>query len=182
MSLSAHCRREDRAGGFTILEMLMAVALIGVATTLFVITVQSLGRAAPADDLEATFWKAMAEARSQALTSRRPTELRYDPEHTTFLVRAGGNETPFAAPTEAVATGDKVEVEFTEDKASNEFTLVRGEMITTRPIGAVKVFPDGTCQPFNVEFRIGIRKQRVKIDPWTGAAVLSDADARRGGP
>lgn len=158
----------------------MALALIAVATTLFVVTAESLGRATPADDLEATFWKAMAEARSQALGTRRPAEVRFDEESTSFFVRFNGGETPFKAPTESLASGEKIRVVLTEDRASNELILIRGEAITTRPVAAVKVFPDGTCQPFNIEFHAGDKTHRVKIDPWTGAAMLSDTDPRGG--
>lgn len=180
MSLLAKIRREERSPGFTLLEILMVVALIGVATTLFIVSAQSLGRAAPADDLEATFWKAIAAARSEALTSRRPVEISFNEEARAFVVRGSTGESTFATPTSALANGEEITVTFTQDKASNELTLVRGELITTRPVDAVRIFPDGTCQPFNIEFNVGKRKQRVKIDPWTGGAMLPDPKSQGG--
>lgn len=177
MTTPAPARRRRGVRGFTLLEILMAIALIGVATTLFVVSMQSLGRTAPEDDLEAAFWRTMAEARTQALTSRRPVEVHFDPEARAFVLHGVNGDQSIAAPTGKTADGDKLEIVFAEELASNNFTLVRGELVTTRPVAGIKVFPDGTCQAFTVEFKLGDKKRSLKIDPWTGAPMLPEAKA-----
>ncbi|MBK8475610.1 MAG: type II secretion system protein [Opitutaceae bacterium] len=147
--LGASVRRLSRVRGFTLLEVMLVVALIAVAGTMFLVSVESLGKSSPADEFEGAFWRAMAQAREQALTSRRPVELAFDPEAMGFLL-------------------------------ANDFILVRGELVTRRPVEGVRIFPDGSCQAFAIEFQLGTYKHRVQIDPWTGSEMLSAEADKKG--
>jgi len=167
--------------GFTLLEVMLVVALLAVASTLFFVNLESLGRSSPADEFEGSFWQAMALARERALASRRTVELRWDEEAKAFLV--DGAAGPASVPVLAEARSQNVEcaAAFSEEVAANDFILVRGELVSRRPAAAVKVFPDGTCQAFAIEFRLGEHRHRVAIDPWTGAEMLPPDAARKGG-
>ena len=160
----------------------MVVALIGVATTMFVVSVHAIGRTSPADEMEAAFWRAMALGKEKALTSRRPVELRFDPDQHRFLVSTDQLVGEVALPGDAWPKDTECGVAFTQELPSNDFILVRGQLITRRPVEAVKVFPDGTCQSFAVEISVGKAKHRVTIDPWTGAALLGSDESTSGRP
>ncbi len=174
-----------RAGGdrrgFTLLEVMLVIALMAVAGTMFVVSMESLGKSSPADEFEGAFWKAMAMGRDRALTSRRTVELRWDEETKSFMVEGSGGKASVPVPAEANAKDRECEAVFSEEVAANDFILVRGELVTRRPAAAVRIFPDGSCQAFAVEFKLGDYKHRVIIDPWTGAEMLSTDAAKKGG-
>ncbi len=167
--------------GFTLLEILLVITLIAVAGTLFIVSVESLGKSSPADAFEGAFWKAMAQARERAVTSRRSVELYWDEETKAFVLEGSAGKASVPVPDEANAKDRECVATFSEEVAANDFILVRGELVTRRPTPAVKIFPDGSCQAFAVEFKLGDFKHRVIIDPWTGAEMLSTDAAKKGG-
>ncbi len=165
--------------GFTVLEMLLVIALVAVSATMFLVSVDSLGRSSPADEFEGAFWRATAQARELALASRRTIELRWDEEARAFVLGGGGREARVGIAAEAAQ--DSFGATFSEEVAANDFILVRGELVTRRAVSAVRFFPDGTCQAFAVELTFGERsRRRVIVDPWTGAEMLS-TDEKKGG-
>jgi len=173
-------RRRAR-GGFTLLEVLLVIALIGVAGTMFLVSVESLGKSSPADEFEGTFWRAMATARERALASRRTVGMRWNEETKAFVLDGIGGVVSVPVPAGADRKAGECAATFSEEVAANDFVLVRGELVTRRPVREVKIFPDGSCQAFAVEFQLGDRKHRVIIDPWTGAEMLSTDEAKKGG-
>ncbi len=169
--------RRDR--GFTLLEMLLAIALLAVAASVFLVSVESLGRSSPADEFEGAFWRATAQARELAMASRRTVELRWDEEARSFVLEGGGREARVGVATEEAP--ESFGATFSEEVAANDFILVRGELVTRRAVAAVRFFPDGTCQAFAVELAFGEKsRRRVIVDPWTGAEMLS-TDEKKGG-
>lgn len=172
--------RRARAG-FTLLEVMLVLALMAAAGSLFVVSVESLGRSSPADAFEGAFWRALAQGREHALATRRTVELRWDGESRAFVVAAADGERVFAVLGESGADDEKYDAAFSEEVASNDFILVRGELVTRRAVASVRLFPDGTCQPFTAHFVIGTYRNQVTIDPWTGAAMLSGAETGTGG-
>ncbi len=173
-------RRPSQVRGFTLLEVMLVVALIAVAGTMFLVSVESLGKSSPADEFEGAFWRAMAQAREQALTSRRPVELAFDPEAMSFLLAGTGGDRSVPLPAEVAGRKDDCAVAFSVELPSNDFILVRGELVTRRPVEAVRIFPDGSCQAFAIEFQLGTYKHRVQIDPWTGSEMLSAEAEKKG--
>lgn len=171
------CRARRR--GFTLFEALLVIALMAVATTMFLVSVESLGRSSPADELEGAFWRATAQARELALSSRRTVELRWDEEGRVFVLAGGGKEARVGIESEADA--ESFGATFSEEVAANDFILVRGELVTRRAVPAVRFFPDGTCQAFAVELAFGENSRRkVVVDPWTGAEMLSTEEKKGG--
>ncbi len=173
-------RRARGGAGFTLLEVLLAIALIAVAGSLFLVSLETLGRSSPADEFEGAFWRAMAQGRERALASRRTVELRWDEEARVFVV--GSGESAAVIRIESKETTERFAARFTEEVAANDFILVRGELVTRRATPAVRFFPDGTCQSFGVELAFGENsRRRLIIDPWTGAETLSGDAAEKGG-
>ncbi|HLP01262.1 MAG TPA: prepilin-type N-terminal cleavage/methylation domain-containing protein [Opitutaceae bacterium] len=167
-----------RRRGFTLFEVLLVIALVAVAGTMFLVSVESLGRSSPADEFEGAFWRALAQGRERALATRRTVELRWDADTKAFVLSGLAGET--TVPVGGETAGKDCAATFSEEVAANDFILVRGALVTRRPARTVRLFPDGTCQPFAVEFELGTYKRRVVIDPWTGAEMLG-ADEEKGG-
>lgn len=168
-----------RRRGFTLFEVLLVIALIAVAGTMFLVSVESLGRSSPADAFEGAFWRALAQGRERALATRRTVELRWDEEAKAFVLSGLAGDTQ--VPVGGEAAGKDCAATFSEEVAANDFILVRGALVTRRPARAVRLFPDGTCQPFAIEFELGTYKRRVVIDPWTGAEMLGADAEEKGG-
>jgi len=169
-----------RRSGFTLLEVLLVLALIGSVTSLFLISLDSIGRTTPGDALEGAFWSALRDARESAVRTRRTQAISFDAEELEFFVEGGGLETISAVSRDGLADGAKIGAIFKQVLPTNSFTLVRGRLVTEREIPSMLVFPDGTCQPVTVEFQFPGGPRRLTIDPWTCAELLdSDEEAGR---
>jgi prepilin-type N-terminal cleavage/methylation domain-containing protein len=160
---------------FTLLEVLLVLALIGSAASVFVISIDSIARTTPADSLESAFWSSLREAREAAMRTRRVQEITFNAEDMQFVVEGGGVVSTESVDLEGVTDSDTFEAVFTQVLPTNTFTLLRGRLVTEREIKSMLVFPDGTCQPVTVEFRFPGGTRRLPIDPWT-CAELIDAD------
>ncbi len=159
--------------GFTILEILLVLFLVAMIGTLFVVNIDSAFRDQEEATVEHAFWQASREARLQALFTRRPVTLVYDVESLAFKLLSGGasiGSYPAAGVTRA---GDRITVQFVQERASSELILLRGRLVNTRPIDQVVFYPDGSCTSFWVELHFGIETRQIRIDPWTGAEMLS---------
>jgi general secretion pathway protein H len=164
---------------FSLIEMLLVIALIGMFSTIFIVNFESLLRMSEGQAVEAAFWDASREARTRALLERRPQWLRFEKKESMFVVEeaGGGNPKTFAIDRDGGDSGVKVDVAFQKKVPPNKFTLRQGELVDVRDIAAARFFPDGTCLPFQVAIEVGGVETTIDIDPWTGAQLLeSDED------
>lgn len=169
-----------RRSAFTLLEILLVLALIGSVTSLVVISIGSVARTTPADSLEGAFWAALREAREAAMRTRRVQEITFNVDGLMFQIEGGGIVSTEAVSIDGASESDKFEAAFMQVMPTNTFTLVRGRLVTEREIASMLVFPDGTCQPVTVEFRFPGGTRRLAIDPWTCAELLDGDEEDRG--
>lgn len=164
-----------RRSGFTILEVLLVLFLIAMIGTLFVVNIDSALRDQEESTVENAFWEASREARLQALLKRRPVIMYYDHEESVFRLVSGGESVADFDARGVTRDGDAITVEFVQERASSDLVLIRGELIDTRPVEQVVFYPDGSSSSFSVELRFGSERRQIRIDPWTGAQMLSQA-------
>lgn len=166
--------------GFTLIEMLLVFALIGVFATLFVLNADSLVKETATQAVEMKFWMAVREARSQAIVHRRAQALWFDKKAAAFVVENvdTGAKQNFVIKRDDWATDTELAVAFKKEVDSNKHTLVAGELQTLREIPEARFFPDGACTPFVATFQVGTEEKQIQIDPWTGAELLTKKDAR----
>ena len=153
--------------GFTLLEILLVVALIGLIGALLaasVMRVFSDDHAAP----EEIFWQACRSAQKMASLSERATSLSFDAKGKN-LVWSNGAETE-QAPFDP-ASGE-VSVQFLEAQQGGSLMLIAGQVVETQEVPRVLFYPDGTCTAFRVQFRVGANAWQVAVDPWTCAPML----------
>jgi type II secretion system protein H len=164
---------------FTLIEMLLVLALIGVFATLFVVNASSFGRQTATQAVEAQFWNAVREARTRAIVDRQAQAVRYDDEAVAFVVEniRDGAQSTFSVSREDWPPDLEVAIALKKRVDRSQFTLVRGELVDLREIPEVRFFPDGACVPFVADFRVGDTERQIEIDPWTGAELLG-SDAR----
>ena len=158
--------------GFTLVEILLALALIGLLGWIFVggSTALLTTRSASPDD---QFWAVCASARKQALEEQKSVLLSYDPKTRDFVLNDG------SAPRLVPVTGpDDLVIDFHPvESDSSSAVLIGGTLVETEVMSAVTFYDDGTCTPFRAQVRSTGGAHLLSIDPWTCAPVLSKSDA-----
>ncbi|HEX2100198.1 MAG TPA: type II secretion system protein [Candidatus Synoicihabitans sp.] len=154
-------------GAFSILEIVLVVALIGfLATALVVVGGRLLSeRPLTADEV---FWTAADEARKYALLHQQDVELSFDRETRSFRARTTEGAETFPVPGEG-----ELQIDFLSLQPTGSNVLIGGNLVETRPLRSVTFFADGTCTPFRVQLRSGGPARIIAIDPWTCAPMLT---------
>jgi prepilin-type N-terminal cleavage/methylation domain-containing protein len=143
-------RRE--AGGFTLLEIMLALALI------------ALDKPVSPEDV---FWRAVQQARKSALTNERDVRLSFTAKDLAFVLDDGTASQSLPVPSSRDLT-----VNFLSAQAGGASVLIGGEVVDAQTIPFVTFYVDGTCSPFRVQFRGTGAARILAIDPWTCAKVL----------
>lgn len=158
--------------GFTVFELLLVLALIGLFSTVFVLNVSSLMKDGEMETLERAYWRAVESARSNAVFTQQAHYLQWDAEGRRFLVASGGAAEAFPVEIESPAELE-IEVRFEEIAPENSYVLIAGELVQKREIVKAGFFPDGTCSPYQVSMKIADFETRFQMDPWTGVQLVN---------
>lgn len=153
---------------------MLVFALIGLMTAALVLNIESMVRQSEASLVEGAFWEAARAARTDALLKRRTETVRFDERESAFIVQSAEGTRRFDIDRSSWKSDLKLEVAFMKRLASNQFTLVGGQLVDLREIPSIQFFQDGTCTPFVLELTVGDSERRIEIDPWTGAELLPD--------
>ena len=178
-----------RARGFTLLEVLLSIAIIGLLATVLVGGSARLLSDQPVTATE-IFWKSVQEARKAALKSGHEVRLKYEKEKKRFVLIDGlapaalaadgftREETPLKTfPISAAAAAGELAVEFLGGGTKGgSVILVGGVMLETQTVPFVTFYSDGTCTAFRAQFSRNGGAQILSIDPWTCAPVLTPVD------
>lgn len=154
------------ARGFTLLEVLVTLALIALLTSVLIVGSTRVLNGQPATP-EDTALKAVAETRKFAVESNTEVRLSFDPKAKAFT--ASNDESSRSYPVKAPG---EVTFDFLSSQKGTNVILVGGELVETHPLGYVTFYPDGTCSPFRVQVRANGDANVIAIDPWTCAPVL----------
>lgn len=165
-------RKARPTSGFTLLEILLAVALIALLSAALVSTSVHLTDRKPRSN-DQVFWEAVQMARRSALHSQSDVVLRYDEKNKEFVMSGANGQKSFPLATSA----DDLRVEFLHADSGNSAILIGGQLVEMQTIPAVTFYGDGTCVPFRVQFRASGAAHVIAIDPWTCAPVLTDKNA-----
>jgi prepilin-type N-terminal cleavage/methylation domain-containing protein len=153
--------------GFTLLEILLALALVALLATLFIGGSAALIADKPLtpDDV---FWKVTQQARKTALTGTNDVVVTFDPKNIAFVI--DDTVTPVTVP---IPNNPDLVVDFLSTQKGTSAVLVGGVAMETQTIPFVMFYTDGTCSPFKVQFRNKVGAHVLGIDPWTCAQVLT---------
>jgi prepilin-type N-terminal cleavage/methylation domain-containing protein len=148
--------------GFSLLEILVVLALFGLVTALMVGGSTGLLKSLAQDDAENVAISAVASARHAAVLAGRTLELRYE-EKARVLDWGQGR---------ASITGEDEVRLLPPTRISS---VIIGGQLVEAPLARVRFYADGTCDPFRLEIvQKSDRHSRVlTLDPWT-CTVLAD--------
>ena len=153
---------------FTLVEVLVVVALLGILSTVFISNAADLFRAKElrADD---AFWQAVTASRQLALESNQIVVLQYDEEK---------HQLKWAGETVAGSTlaYPGKQLQFLATNAQG-FILLGGQLTETDPLKFVRFFPDGGCDGFRAQVVDKTDKRMVlAVDQWTCAPIVTPAN------
>ena len=152
--------------GFTLVEVLLALAVMALLGTLLLPGVNSILRSMAVSAPDQLIWETLSQAREQALIGNRAVWLQPDLENRR-LVWADGQH----GWTKELPAGCQVQLLQAE---SGSKVLIGGQLIETREVAGVNFYPDGSCDAFRVQLRRGpLAPQILLIDPWTCAPVIA---------
>ena len=164
--------------GFTLLEILLVLALLGLMAGLFITAARNFTdeKSRTVDDV---FWEMVTQARKQALLTGREVRVTYAgparEEPAALVMTQDGIDERFS-----FAGMGEVKIDFLSVEKSRSAILVAGQSVETQTLPAVIFYGDGTCTPFRVQIQVGPHPARtLAIDPWTCAQVLTTEETRR---
>jgi prepilin-type N-terminal cleavage/methylation domain-containing protein len=153
------------AGGFSLLEIVVVLALFGLISVLLIGGSGALLRAVSQDDAENTALSAIAAARHGAVLAGQTLQLRVD-EQARVLDWGAGNAT--------ISGEDGVRL-LPPVKLSS---ILIGGRVQEEALAGVRFYADGTCDPFRLEIVRDKTSRILTIDPWTCTVLAPDAQSR----
>ncbi len=156
--------RNRPSPGFTLIEILLAIALLGLIAFLFIGGASDLFRAQE-KSVQDVFWQSVQSARLQAVQEDRTVVLRYDEKLHQLSWGVDGSGSSLDWPGRSV--------EFLPEDQHNSI-LLGGQLVDTGQIPFVRMYADGGTDRFRVHLtENGGRISRLEIDPWTCAPIVS---------
>lgn len=151
--------------GFTLLEIVVVLALIALVSALLIGGSGALLRSVGREDVENTALSAMASARHGAVLAGRTLELRVD-DKTRVLDWGVGHVTLAGEDTVRLLPPLKIS------------SVLIGGRLQEEPVARVRFYADGTCDPFRLEIVRGPTSHLLLIDPWTCTVLAPGAKER----
>jgi len=158
--------------GFTLLEILLAFALISLVVGVFVLNVDKMVARDPVGEWERTFFMAEQEARLEALRSGFSPKLSFNPEAGVLVLRSGGKTRTFSPP--SYEEGEEPEVS------------VRWEVLLPfegsgpsedewKEVPSIPYDHQGISPHFRVRLEVNGNTQSWRLDPFTGSLWEKEA-------
>ncbi len=155
----------ERENGFTLVEVLLALAIMALLGTLLLPGVNSIMRSLSTSEPDQVVWATLNQVREQALTGNRPIWLQSGKDNTRLNWSDGQ-----ANWTKELPAGCRVQL--LQARPGGQ-VLIGGQLIETKEVAGVRFYPDGTCDAFRVQLRKdSAATQILAVDPWTCAPII----------
>jgi general secretion pathway protein H len=156
--------------GFTLLEILMALALISLLAGVLVTGTTHLldeGTKTPSEML----LKAIADSRRMAVQNDCEVTLAFNRDARAFVLTSYKTGTGVVAASLPVTAEGDFGLDFLVPRKGNS-VLIGGVLVETSTVPSVSFYADGTCTAFRAQITGTSDPEVIAIDPWTCAPVL----------
>lgn len=151
--------------GFTLLEILLALAVIGLIATVLIGGSARLLATKPLTP-EQVFWDGVRRARKAALEHDDVVHLSFDEKLKQFVIVEGQATKDLPIP----GAQPDLEIDFLPGATPPPGAMPGLAESTFIP--SVNFNSDGTCTPFRLQIRTAVSTRQVGVDPWTCAKML----------
>ncbi len=149
---------------FTLVETILALAVITLLGALLLPGVNSILKAIQQEPPDRLFWSIVTTAREEALISARTVKLRFDGRNK-LLAWGDGTHRQRKLPA-------GISIKFLQPRRGSTI-LLGGLLVETNEMPLVRFYPDGTCDRFRAQiFRDKAPLQIIAVDPWTCAPMI----------
>jgi prepilin-type N-terminal cleavage/methylation domain-containing protein len=164
--MTGHPRHLAGRRAFTLLEVILAIALVGLVASLFITGGSEMFRARQRTMAD-VFWESVQAARLQAVQEDATVVMRFDEKSKRILWGASDESRGVDWP------GRNLEFLPFETR---DTILLGGQLVDTGRLAAVRFFADGTTDRFRVQLTDpNGQVSRLELDPWTAAPVVRTA-------
>lgn len=157
--------------GFTLIELIIVIALIALVGGLVVINAQAILSGLGEEPVERTFQKAVREARFQAAYLKESTYLSYNEEEGVLEIISETGKSLASFPVETDSGDDPPEITFDQILPGEGLQRIRGDTI---PVDRLTFRPDRSSTPFEVTIETDARDFTQRYDPFS-AIIIHDS-------
>lgn len=162
--MTVSSRRISGRHAFTVLEVIVVIALLGMVATLFITGGSEMFRARERTMAD-VFWDAVQAARLQAVQGDTTVTMRFEEKSRRLLWGP-----PSGEPHGVDWPGRNLEFLPLE---SRDTILLGGQLVGVGRIEAVRFHADGTTDRYRVQLTDAAGQvTRLELDPWTTAPIL----------
>lgn len=154
--------------GFSLIELIIVIALVALVGSLVVINAQAILRGLGEEPVDRILQKAVREARFQAAYLKEPVRLRFDEESRAFeILNAAGSR----LQTFPTGLPENTTVEILFEQILPEEGLSGTRRLETAEIPAVTFRPDRSSTPFQVTLDFGAHDFTQRYDPFSDIVI-----------
>ena len=157
--------------GFTVIELIIVIALIALVGGLVVINAQAILRGLGQEPVERVLQKAVREARYQAASLKEPVTLSYDDEESALEIFSETGQSLATYSLEEDEDGEFPEISFEQILPGMGLDRYR---IETVPVGSLVFRPDRSSTPFEAVIETAGQSFIQRYDPFS-AIVTYDS-------
>jgi prepilin-type N-terminal cleavage/methylation domain-containing protein len=159
-----YLRRTTGRRAFTLLEVILAIAMLGLVASLFITGGNEMFRARQRTMVD-VFWDAVQAARLQAVQGDTTVTMRFEEKSRRLLWGP-----PSGEPHGVDWPGRNLEF---LPLVSRDSIMLGGQLVGVGRIEAVRFHADGTTDRYRVQLTDSAGQvSRLEIDPWTTAPIL----------
>jgi prepilin-type N-terminal cleavage/methylation domain-containing protein len=162
-----------RARAFSLLELIVALALVAVLATIFIVSIPNLMDGLATRPLPEILQKAVRDARYQAALKKEIVSLRFDAEKGAFVVFDRSGATLAERESGYGPESREIAVRFFQIMPLEGVSSFRasGEQVG---IELVRFHPDRSSTPFVAELDIGNVRSRHRYDPFSDLEIKDE--------